>query len=599
MLVLKNNAVLTNNNKVLSNLEITSLQVVNTNAFQFRVITTGPIRVYHGDDSYVDVPTKSTYYTITKTYSVVGTYNIVIANPENITALYFNSGNPWYSERINTNVSWFKQFYNLTRLDLVNTKFNGELGIIINSYLLKLNYISLYYTVSDYNLITINTFYCKNLWNNLIYCNINSAKAIVIGSLTDISFNVNITFIYLSAVGLTGSLNGIIKNGYTSLTYFYIYVPYVNTNDISNLINFENWIIPDTLTSLSCNGLYEGGILDNFNFKNLTVFTIVSTHFTSANLDNNLSFYAFVAKTNISLTMYGGGISTTPFIFNLSKFTGSYLSCFIGSNATGTNLYGDASLIYNNSLGNPYLTNSPINTLNAFGNVTFNNINGALVGARYLGITINADSFKAKSNLMRGLILDNLPNFTGDLSNVIFSIVTASYGIIITNCSNLYCNITTIIFGNDFYNNVYQQINLSYNPYFTGNLGNLTLWSNKSNIYLRNCAYTNIGGFVNNVFTQRNTCLKAASGVTNINVANNVDNNLLTGVLQRGSLGTYTGNQNDLTEIQIDNLANGLDYTGTGTSTIWGHKEKIWAMLNWKNSSTDNSSRYRLSSFSF
>lgn len=159
---------------------------------------------------------------------------------------------------------------------------------------------------------------------------------------------------------------------------------------------------------------------------------------------------------------------------------------------------------------------------------------------------------------------------------------------------NLYADITTFTF-DTWYNitKVYGVIYLYNNPHFTGNLGNLTLWSNKSKIYLQNCAYTNIGGFVNNVFTQRNTCLKATGGVTNINVANNVDNNLLTGVLQRGSLGTYTGNQNDLTETQIDNLSNGLDYTGSGSNTAWTHKEKIWWLVNCKNSSTDNSSRYR------
>ena len=121
---------------------------------------------------------------------------------------------------------------------------------------------------------------------------------------------------------------------------------------------------------------------------------------------------------------------------------------------------------------------------------------------------------------------------------------------------------------------------------------------NKRYIYLNNCSYTGIPNFVRNVFTQRNTCLKATGGTTTINVANNVDNASVTGVLQRGSLGTYTGNQNDLTETQIDNLANGLDYTGTGSNVAWTDKEKIWWLLNCKNSSTDSSSRYRLSSFS-
>ena len=124
------------------------------------------------------------------------------------------------------------------------------------------------------------------------------------------------------------------------------------------------------------------------------------------------------------------------------------------------------------------------------------------------------------------------------------------------------------------------------------------MWQNKAQILLNNCSYTGIPNFVRNVFAQRNTCLKPIWGSITINIANNVDNNLITGILQQGSLGSYSGNQNDLTETQIDNLANGLDYTGTGSNVAWTDKEKIWWLLSCKNSSTDPSSRYRLSSFS-
>ena len=62
-----------------------------------------------------------------------------------------------------------------------------------------------------------------------------------------------------------------------------------------------------------------------------------------------------------------------------------------------------------------------------------------------------------------------------------------------------------------------------------------------------------------------------------------------------GSIGTYSGNINDLTEQQVTNLANGLDYTGTGTSTIWSQKNKIYWLVTAKNSSSDSSLRYRVS----
>lgn len=82
--------------------------------------------------------------------------------------------------------------------------------------------------------------------------------------------------------------------------------------------------------------------------------------------------------------------------------------------------------------------------------------------------------------------------------------------------------------------------------------------------------------------------------MTNIQVQGNVDNNLLTGTIQQPPLGTYAGNVHDLTEQQIDFLAQGLDYTGTGTSTPWTDKELIWVMSNLKNSSVDSSLRYRV-----
>ena len=83
-------------------------------------------------------------------------------------------------------------------------------------------------------------------------------------------------------------------------------------------------------------------------------------------------------------------------------------------------------------------------------------------------------------------------------------------------------------------------------------------------------------------------------GTTTISMQGNVDNNLLTGTYKQPNLGTYTGNINNLTEAQIDFLAQGLDYTGTGTNIPWTDKEKIWFMVHCKNSSTDSSSRYRV-----
>ena len=49
-----------------------------------------------------------------------------------------------------------------------------------------------------------------------------------------------------------------------------------------------------------------------------------------------------------------------------------------------------------------------------------------------------------------------------------------------------------------------------------------------------------------------------------------------TGTYQQGDLGTYSGDQWDLTEEQINNLAAGIDYDGGGSNVAWTSKEKVW-----------------------
>lgn len=69
----------------------------------------------------------------------------------------------------------------------------------------------------------------------------------------------------------------------------------------------------------------------------------------------------------------------------------------------------------------------------------------------------------------------------------------------------------------------------------------------------------------------------------------------LTGTYQQPDLGTYTGNINDLTEGQIDDLATGLDYDELGTNVIWSTLEKVWILENLEVSSGDSDLRYGFS----
>jgi len=61
-----------------------------------------------------------------------------------------------------------------------------------------------------------------------------------------------------------------------------------------------------------------------------------------------------------------------------------------------------------------------------------------------------------------------------------------------------------------------------------------------------------------------------------------------------GDLGTYGGNQWNLTEAQVNNLVAGIDYTGSGTNVAWNSKEKMYWQKNAQISSTNTTKRYKL-----
>jgi hypothetical protein len=129
--------------------EINALQITNANQFGFQFMSSGAVSISWGDGNVTNYSTaQSSYVKPLHNYSSTGTWNISISNPQNITGIYFYFGSGWYGEKINTNVIWFKQFYNLTKLELYNSTFTGELGVIINNYLTKLVYITYYYILN-------------------------------------------------------------------------------------------------------------------------------------------------------------------------------------------------------------------------------------------------------------------------------------------------------------------------------------------------------------------------------------------------------------------------------------------------------------------
>jgi hypothetical protein len=573
---------------ICSNNDISALTIANINYFRFQLMNSGPVTINWGDGNTTNLTSAQliNYNVLIHTYTTSGTYNIVITQPQNITALFFNGGS-WNGDKITSTANWFTQFYNLTRLELRSVTFTGELSSVMEQSLPKLVYLNLY-TASS-NCFSINTANCINTFSRLTFLNLGVYYNIT-GSFSNINLNTAITYISIgdgnsgSAVPLTGNIDGIFKNGYTAATYFNFCV----SKNITSTLSFDDFIIPDTLTSLYVfmPAAYPIFSLANFNFKNLTLFRI--GNFAAIDLSNNATFTTFASRSGLTL-----GLNTIPSVnltLDLSKITSTAISTIVLYNSTNgyNKAYGSIDNFINNFNGTGGLSiYGGSNDGLIYGTVP-STFAGSSLTLQYIDVTIAGSTIAtllAKTNVF----LTSLPNATGTIS----ACTVKNQGVI-ARMPNLYCDINTLTFGS-WYTTTYTDIQLYRNPNFTGDLSTLPLFANKSTVYLNYCAYTGIPGFIQNIFTNRNTCLKAAGGYTTISVNNNADNSSLTGTLQQPALGSYTGNINDLTETQLTNLSTGLDYTGTGSTTAWTDKEKIWILVNLKNSSTDTSSRYRVS----
>lgn len=570
------------------NNEVSALTIANTNYFKFQLMNSGPVVINWGDSNATNLTSSqtTTYVTLTHTYTASGTYNIVITQPQNITALSFN-GSTWNGGKITSTVSWFTQFYNLTRLEVTDATFTGELSTVMEKSLPKLVYLNLF--TSSNNCFTINTANCKNTFSRLTYLNFGVYYNIA-GRFSDINLNTAITYIAVgdsnSGLGLplSGNIDGIFKNGYTVLTYLNLGFG----KSITSTLSFDNFIIPDTLVSMSVGipAAYPIFSLANFNFKNLTLFKIGG--FSAIDLSSNATFTTFASRSGLSLML--NTIPSVNLTLDLSKITStSITSITIYNSIVGYNkAYGSIDNFINNFNGTAGLfIGGSSNDGSVYGTVPATYA-GTSLSLQYVDVTITGSTISvllAKTNVT----LVSLPNATGTISAC-----TVKNPVIITYMPNLYCDITTLTFAG-WYTTSYGDIQFWRNPHFTGDLSTLPLFANKHGVSFSYCAYTGIPGFIRNIFTNRNTCLKAAGGYTYLSVNNNADNASLTGTYQQPTLGSYTGNVNDLTETQLTNLSAGLDYTGTGTTTAWTDKEKIWLLVNLKNSSTDTSSRYRVS----
>lgn len=589
MLVLKNGGnVIAEAGKPLVNNEVNALRIENTDRITIGFVTTGPIAISWGDGTVLNLSTKATRYNASKLYSAVGNWNIVVTGVDNVKEIYFDI-NIGYGgvNKINTSVLWFAQLIKVQTLYLNCATFNGELSYIVDTVSF-LSSITLVYNITSN--ITFNVDLCQRFWARCKYIYVYSVlpSNILKGSFSNVNINTDCEYVFFDQQNITGNVDGILKNGYTKLTEFKIGCASGKLLGFSK--NIDDITIPSTLTSFSFNN-GNLGILKNFNFKNL-IWYISQCSYSQIDLTANQSFETFASKCQSFYISFAG---SSPIKVPINKFTSTSLkSISLMVNEGCNSSYGDITAMSRNFItGNSSLIIQGIKTSSdVTGTIDVPNYKARYLLLGSCDVSLTAQQIKELA-LKCSMQLYNMSNVTGDISGINFTSNNPAYYNAFTLLPNLYGDITSFTFGGAYLTQYSFGYCFKNCPHFTGNLANLALWANKSIIDLSACAYTGIPGFVRKIFTNRNTCLKAAGGMTAISVQGNVDNNLLTGIEQQPTLGSYTGNINDLTEAQIDNLAAGKDYTGTGTSTPWTDKEKIWVMTKLKNSSTDSSLRYR------
>jgi len=129
-----------------------------------------------------------------------------------------------------------------------------------------------------------------------------------------------------------------------------------------------------------------------------------------------------------------------------------------------------------------------------------------------------------------------------------------------------------------------------YGSCIQGHLSGVTL--NYSGLY-RFAVYSNpnlfgSNAFVDNIFVNRKNFGRSYVSLAFQGIGDSVSGTSET----LGDLGTYTGDANDLTEAEVNNLVDGTDYDGNGSNTPWDNKNKIWWVKNALVSSSSTSKRY-------
>ncbi len=353
--------------------------------------------------------------------------------------------------------------------------------------------------------------------------------------------------------------------------------------------NLENFLFTTGYTGVQLRGGRYTGNLANIKFSSTTINNIyldcacLSGNIADFTYPNSVSTLSISSHPNVYLDITSKTFNTQSlsslYLCFLSGITGSFNNLTVGSqlrvfNTYRTNVYSDLNQLNLNQITNleMYCSNMCQDITNKFTGTT----NITTLNLQY-NCKLSGDTSNWNVNNMAYLYL-NCTALSGRLKH------TCPYWMCISN-TNI-CSCIDVDFDLSkrgyymFLNNAKLQGNLSgvtlnYNcMYYFSVYGNPNLYGADSfACYL----FINRKNFTGSYLT----FYWYSIGDTVVGVSETL-----------GSLGSWSGSPWDLTEEQVNNLVAGTDYTGTGSSTPWDSKNKMYWMKNALVSSSSTSKRY-------
>ena len=620
------------------------------------------VNVYWGDETLSTYNGPFSNLTISKTYNTTGDYPIILeCNYNNIKEIIFDSSIridirkiliefknletiniKYYNVDIgndisNVNLSTIKNiiFYYINNNGNINTWILNnieQIELYYTDFLLNLNYFNIPPNLTDLTFID-NSNFVGTLTNWGVFP--STVNSIIFDELTrnsntykiDITnwdtSNTNIKKIEIDNVEVIGEYN---MNLPVSIEIFKIYNLYSNYVDnyfildlndlnLSNKINLKelilsnkinvtgnitNLVLPDSLSVLSLNRTNIYGdfstvtipeSLDRLSFIDLNndnfIFNITNFNF------KNIKIINIEGNTNISGDIYS--LISLPYIEEIDIAI--------------TNISGIINMILPSSLIR--LRSQNTNIIIDFDNIIFNNVSYLDISyCDSIGYIENCDisnitSLNIQSSNVNGIISPSMFNLSiydinisnNNISGDITNLLNGTYNF--SNLNSLYLfnnNISGDISGWSISELRYCSINSNN---LTGNISNFVLNDYISLVNFSSLNITGTIGFMLNAFEKRQLY---KSSVTSINIflqnIIEIQNNPNQWIKEEPSKGTFQLHIFELTEAQVNNLSNGLDYDGNGNNTPWTSGQMAWWMENAKNGET-GLKRYKNFTFYF